>query len=642
MPHGSQQHALQRYSQFALLKQRRFAPFFATQLLGAFNDNVFRNATIVLITSQLGLNTDQASLYTNLAPALFILPFFLFSSLAGQFAEKYEKTRLIRWIKLFEIAAMSIAAWGFYAHHASLLLVVLFLMGLHSTIFGPIKYSILPQALHPQELVGGNGLVETGTALAILFGMMLGGSLMLSPAHGPMLASLAVLAIAIAGYAASRAIPPAPPTAPALNINWNLFTETARILKLCTRQRAVFNAVLGISWFWFFGTALTAQMPLYAQTNLGGGSALFLLALGVFSVGTGIGSLLCEKLSGRTVEIGLVPLGAFGISAFALDLYFARPGAAPITGLNVAGFLHAHGSLRILFDLMMIGVFGGFFLVPLFALVQNRTPKSELSRVIAGNNILNAMFIVAAAMSGILAQRLLHWSIPQFFLALAIANALVAMYIFTLVPEFLMRFISWLLVKTLYRLRVGGMNHIPDEGPALIVCNHVSYMDALILSGAISRPVRFVMYYKIFDIPVMNWIFRTAKAIPIAGARENPELMRHAFAEIEAALDAGELVGIFPEGALTKDGEIAPFKSGVERILAMRPVPVVPMALRGMWSSMWSRRLAFDKSGRLRRMRLPRRFRAQVEAIADAPIDGRIANADMLEAKVRGLRGDAE
>ncbi len=630
------------HNQFELLKQRRFAPFFATQLLGAFNDNVFRNATIVLITSQLGLSTDQASLYTNLAPALFILPFFLFSSLAGQFAEKYEKTRLIRWIKLFEIVAMTIAAWGFYAHHASLLLVVLFLMGLHSTMFGPIKYSILPQALHPQELVGGNGLVETGTALAILFGMMLGGSLMLSPAHGPMLASLAVLAIAIAGYAASRAIPPAPPTAPALNINWNLFSETARILKLCARQRAVFNAVLGISWFWFFGTALTAQLPVYAETNLGGGSALFLMTLGVFSVGTGIGSLLCEKLSGRTVEIGLVPLGAFGISAFVLDLYFARPGGAPITGLDLAGFVHSPGSLRIAFDLMMIGVFGGFFLVPLFALVQNRTPKSELSRVIAGNNILNAMFIVAAAMSGILAQRLLHWSIPQFFLALAIANALVAIYIFTLVPEFLMRFISWLLVKTLYRLRVRGIEHIPDEGPALIVCNHVSYMDALILSGAIPRPVRFVMYYRIFDIPVMKWIFHTAKAIPIAGAREDPELMRRAFAEIEAALDAGELVGIFPEGALTKDGGIAPFKSGVERILAMRPVPVVPMALRGMWASMWSKRLAFDRSDRLRRMRVPQRFRAQVEVVADAPLDGHMANADMLEAKVRALRGDAE
>ena len=634
-----------QHSQFALLGQRRFAPFFATQLLGAFNDNVFRNATIVLITSQLGLSTDQASLYTNLAPALFILPFFLFSALAGQFAEKYEKTRLIRWIKLFEIVAMAIAAWGFYAHHASLLLVVLFLMGLHSTMFGPIKYSILPQALQPQELVGGNGLVETGTALAILFGMILGGSLMLSPQHGPAYASIAVLAIAVVGYLASRAIPPAPPTAPSLRINWNLFTETARILKLCTRQRAVFNSVLGISWFWFFGTALTAQLPVYAQTNLGGGSALFLLALGVFSIGTGVGSLLCEKLSGHSVEIGLVPLGAFGISAFALDLYFARPGVAPAMGVGLATFVHAHGGLRVLFDLTMIGVFGGFFLVPLFALVQSRTPKSELSRVIAGNNILNALFIVAAAMCGIALQlKQLQFlglripmpalTIPQFFLALAIANAIVAVYIFTLVPEFLMRLLSWLLVKSLYRLRVQGIANIPDEGPALIVCNHVSYMDALILSGAIPRPVRFVMYYRIFDIPVLRWIFRTAKAIPIAGARENPALMQQAFDAIERALAEGEIVGIFPEGALTADGGIAKFKSGVERILARHPVPVVPMALRGMWSSMWSRR-----DSRLGRLRAPRRFRAHVEVAASTPIDGAATTAPELETVVRELRG---
>jgi len=624
------------HSQFALLRQQRFGPFFATQLLGAFNDNVFRNATIVLITSQLGLSTDQASLYTNLAPALFILPFFLFSALAGQFAEKYEKTRLIRWIKLFEIGAMSVAAWGFYAHHASLLLVVLFLMGLHSTMFGPIKYSILPQALHPEELVGGNGLVETGTALAILFGMILGGSLMLSPQHGPAYASIAVLAIAGVGYLASRAIPAAPPTAPSLTVNWNVASETWRILKLCTRQRAVWNSVLGISWFWFFGTALTAQLPVYAQTNLGGGSALFLLTLGVFSVGTGVGSLLCEKLSGRTVEIGLVPLGAFGISAFVFDLYFARPGAAPATGLDVAAFLRAHGSLRILFDLMMVGVFGGFFLVPLFALVQSRTPKSELSRVIAGNNILNALFIVSAAVCGIVAQHLLHWSIPKFLLALALANAAVAIYIFTLVPEFLMRFLSWLLVKSLYRLRVDGIANIPDEGPAIVVCNHVSYMDALILAGAIPRPVRFVMYYRIFEIPVMKWIFRTARAIPISGARENPALMQQAFAEIDAALAAGEVIGIFPEGALTKDGAIAPFKSGIERILSKRPVPVVPMALRGMWASMWSRR-----DTRLGRMRAPRRFRAHVEVVTAAPVDGSGAAAPALEAQVRALRGEA-
>ena len=623
------------HNQFALLGKRRFAPFFVTQLLGAFNDNVFRNATLVLITSQLGLSLAQQSLYTNLAPALFILPFFFFSATAGQLADKYEKTRIIRAVKLFEIVAMSIAAYGFYAHHASLLMIVLFLMGLHSTVFGPIKYSILPQALHPQELVGGNGLVETGTALAILFGMMLGGSLMLS-GNGPLFASLAVIGIAVVGYVASRSIPVAPPTAPNLRINFNPLTESWRTFKLCTKQRAVFNSVLGISWFWFFGTALTAQLPVYAETHLGGGSALYLLALGVFSVGTGVGSLLCEKLSGRTVEIGLVPLGAFGLSAFTLDLYFARPGVASQTGLDVMGFLHAAGSLHILVDLCLIGVFGGFFLVPLFALVQSRTPRQELSRVIAGNNILNAVFIVAAAVCGIVSNSVLHWSIPHFFLAIALLNAVVAIYIFSLVPEFLMRFLSWALMKAMYRLRVQGVENIPDEGAALLVCNHVSYLDALLIGGSVPRPARFVMYYRIFNTPGAGWVFRAARAIPIAGAREDAALMEKAFADVDAALAAGELVCIFPEGALTKDGAIAPFKAGVERILANRPVPVIPLALRGMWASMWS-----NRSSRLRQLRMPRRFRAHVELIVDEPVDGTQASADFLEARVRELRGDA-
>jgi 1-acyl-sn-glycerol-3-phosphate acyltransferase len=375
---------------------------------------------------------------------------------------------------------------------------------------------------------------------------------------------------------------------------------------------------------------------LYAKDNLGGDGSLFLLALGVFSVGTGIGSLLCERLSRRTVEIGLVPLGAFGITAFALDLSFARPGMATVDGLGIAAFIQAEGSLRILFDLGMIGVFGGFFLVPLFALVQARTPKSELSRVIAGNNILNALFIVSASLSCVAAQRWLHWSIPQFFLGLAILNAVVAIYIFTLVPEFLMRLCSWLLVNMLYRLRVDGIGNIPDEGPALIVCNHVSFMDALILAGSIPRPVRFVMHYRFFDIPVLRWIFRIARAIPIAGGHEDPALMRRAFADIEAALDAGELVGIFPEGRLTSDGEIATFKTGIERILAERPVPVVPMALRGMWTSMWSRR-----DTRLGRLRAPRRFRAAISLVAGNAIEGRSTTAGALEACVRALRGAA-
>ena len=351
--------------------------------------------------------------------------------------------------------------------------------------------------------------------------------------------------------------------------------------------------------------------------------------------------MLCEKLSARTVEIGLVPLGAFGISAFLLDLYFARSGPAPVSGLDVAGFLAQPGGWRIVADLVGVGLFAGFFVVPLFALVQSRTPRDELSRVIGALNIQNSAFVVGASLLCLALRQWAGWSIPDLFLALAIANSLVALWIFGIVPEFLMRFLSWLLVRTLYRLRVRGVEaHVPDEGPALLVCNHVSYMDALILSGAIPRPVRWVMHYRIFQVPVMRWIFRTAKAIPIAGAREDPALMQQAFDEIDAALADGQVVGIFPEGKLTSDGEIAAFKSGIEKVLARaaqagRPVPVVPMALRGMWASMWSRR-----ETRLGRMRIPRRFRAEVGLVAGAPMPSD-SSAGAMEAAVRGLRGDA-
>jgi 1-acyl-sn-glycerol-3-phosphate acyltransferase len=621
------------HNQFQLLGQRRFLPFFVTQLLGAFNDNVFRNATLVLITALMGLSQQMQSTYTNLAPALFILPFFFFSATAGQLAEKYEKTLIIRGVKLFEIVAMSIAAYGFYTHHASLLLVVLFMMGMHSTVFGPIKYSILPQALKPEELTGGNGLVETGTALSILFGMMLGGSLMLS-GNGPLAASIAVLLIALIGYGASRFIPLAPPTAPDTRIDWNPITASLPILKLCTRQRAVFNSVLGISWFWFLGTALTAQLPVYAEANLGGGPELYLLTLAVFSVGTAIGSLLCEKFSQRTVEIGLVPFGAIGVTACGVWLYFARTGLAPVHGLGVVDFVRGPGNWQVLAALMGIGIFGGFYLVPLFALVQSRTPKAEISRVIAGNNILNAFFIVAAAVFGIVAQQKLHWSIPQFFLAVAVMNGLVALYIFSLVPEFLMRFVAWILMHLLYKAKIEGIDeNVPDDGPALVVCNHVSYTDPVVLMGAIPRPTRFVMYYKIFNTPGLAWFFRTARAIPIAGRKEDPALMEAAFAEVDKALAEGEIVGIFPEGRLSTDGEIAEFKAGVERILQTRAVPVVPMALRGMWASVFSKQ--DDRWGRL-----PRRLRARIELEAAPPVDGATATAASLEALVRALRGD--
>jgi 1-acyl-sn-glycerol-3-phosphate acyltransferase len=623
------------HNQFELLRQRRFAPFFATQALGAFNDNVYRQAIIGLL-GYLAVGASTTTLYASLAPAVFIAPFFLLSALAGQIAEKYEKSRLIRAVNLFGIAVMALAALGFAIRSLPLLMTALFLMGVHATLFGPVKYSILPAVLKPEELTGGNGLVEMGTSVAILLGMLAGGGIFASGhASAPAIAASAVLALSIAGYLTSRAIPVAAANAPGLRIRFNPFPESLAMFRLARKQLAVRNSILGVSWFWFVGTVLTSQLPAYAELHLGG-ARLYLFALALFSVGTGIGSVLCEKLSARTVEIGLVPVGAFGISAFLLDLYFARTGTMPATDAGLHEFLAQPHALRIAIALAGVGLSAGIFVVPLFALIQSRTPKAELSRVIAAMNIQNAVFIVIAALGSLVLQRKLGWSTPQLFLALAIANALVMVWILSIVPEFAMRFLSWVLVRTLYRLRARGIENVPDEGAAVIVCNHVSYMDALILTAAIPRPVRFVMYYRIFETPVMRWIFRSAKAIPIAGAKEDPALMQRAFDAIDAALAEGELVGIFPEGALSKDGEIAAFKSGVDKVLARRPVPVVPMALRGMWSSMWSRR-----DGRLGRMRLPRRARAHVEVIASPAVVGDAASSDALETQVRALRGTA-
>jgi 1-acyl-sn-glycerol-3-phosphate acyltransferase len=623
------------HSQFELLKQRRFLPFFLTQALGAFNDNVFRNAMLALMVYQMGLSTEQSTLYANLAPALFILPYFLFSATAGQIAEKVEKARLIRITTAMEIGIMSLAAFGFIYGLPTLLLFCLFLTGVQSTLFGPVKYAILPQVLAPEELTGGNGLVEMGTSISILIGMIAGMSLLMIPGHGPQAAAAAMIGLAITGHLVSRAIPMAPAIAPDLKINPNILAESLHVLGMVRHNPVVRRAVFGVSWFWFVGTLLSAQLPNYAKLHLGGSESLNLLALALFSVGTGLGSLWCEKLSQRTVEIGLVPFGALGMTIFCADLYFARPGFAPETGITLAQFWQQAGSFRIMADLTLIGLFAGFFIVPLFALIQSRTEKHHLSRVIAGMNIQNAVFIVSAAVTGIVLQRYLGFNIPEVFLLLSLLNLAVLVYLMLLVPEFFLRFLAWIYIRIMYRVEVHGIEkHVPDEGPALLVCNHVSYMDALLLSSAVPRPIRFVMYYKIFNTPGTRWAFKAANAIPIAGRSEDPKLMERAFAAVDQALADGELVCIFPEGRLTPDGEIGAFKPGMERILAARPVPVVPMAIRGMWASIFSR------SGVINTLRLPSRIRAHVTVMAEAPVDGAGAKAADLEEKVKAMRGE--
>jgi 1-acyl-sn-glycerol-3-phosphate acyltransferase len=622
-------------SQFSLLHQRRFLPFFLTQFLGAFNDNLFKNALVVLMTFQAARYTDMsAGVLVNLAAGVFILPFFLFSATAGQLADKYEKSRLMRYIKLAEIGIMALAATAFAVESLALLLTTLFLMGTQSAVFGPVKYAILPQHLGETELIGGNALVESGTFIAILIGTIAGGVVIALPG-GSVWVSVGVLVVALAGYLASRGIPLAPAADAGLRINWNPLTQTWRTIGFARGNRTVFLSILGISWFWFYGALFLSQFPGYAKDVLGGDEYAVTLLLAVFSVGIGLGSLLCEKLSGKHVEIGLVPFGSIGLSLFALDLWWASPTPGAMgEGLVIGAVLAQPTAWRVLFDLVMIGLFGGFFIVPLYALIQSRSKASHRSRIIAGNNILNALFMVVAAGLGA-ALLAAGASIAQLILMTAILNAFVAIYIYTLVPEFLLRFVVWLLVHTVYRLDVRGEELIPESGPAVIVANHVSFVDAMVIMAGCRRPIRFVMDHHIFRWPILSFVFRTSRAIPIASAKEDPVMMEKAFDTVAEALAAGELVGIFPEGRITDTGELYPFRPGITRIIERTPAPVVPMALRGLWGSFFSR-----KDGPAMSKPFRRGIFSPVELVASAPVPPSEVTPEGLQATVSALRGD--
>ena len=619
-------------SQSKLLRERRFGPFFLVQFTGAFNDNAFKQAIVIFFA--MTLSAAEAEHVSLEASALFIAPYFLFSATAGQLAEKFDKAALIRATKVFEIALMCLAGVAFYLGSIPLLLALLTLLGLHATIFGPAKYAILPSVLAESELVGGNALVETGTYDAILVGQIAGAEVV-ALHGGTMWASAMLVVCASLGYLAARQVPAVPSTVPDLKVNWNVFTETWRTIKLAQETRSVWLSILGISWFWLYGALFLSELPTFVREVIGGQTNVVTLCIVFFSMGVGTGSLLCERLSSGHIELGLVPLGSIGLSLFGIDLYLASEWHAAVgTGIDWMVVLTDGHHIRILADFALIGLFGGLYSVPLFALVQHRSENSKRSRIIAGNNIVNSLFIVAAAALAAFCRGVFDMSVPQVFLVGAILNALVAIYIYSLLPEFLLRFCAWLLVNTMYRLRATGLDKIPETGAALVVCNHVSFVDSLIVGAMCHRPIRFVMYYRIYQSPVLGWIFRMAKAIPIAGKKEDPELMERAFREVEKCLAEGELVGIFPEGVVTYTGEMNAFRPGVERILAASPVPVVPMALRGLWGSFFSR------NGGPAMSRPPKRFWSRIELEVGDVVPAADATAARLEADVRRMRGD--
>jgi 1-acyl-sn-glycerol-3-phosphate acyltransferase len=574
-----------------LLVQRRFGAFFTVQALGALNDNVFRNALATLLVFGIGVEAgwDAAGL-VNLAALLFILPYFLFSAIFGQLADRFEKSGMIRWIKLFELAICCFAGVALYLGNVVLLMSVVFLLGFQSTLFGPIKYAILPQLLdrerpdrrqragrsrhlhrHPGRHHPRPDPRRHGPGLALGRAGRHAGHRADRLAGGPGRSDGARRRCLAGPQPESdhRLVDHGPP---ARQQPQSHSYGPRRVVVLVLR-----HGLPGAD------PGLDPGRARRRRTRPGRTARLFI-------IGISTGALLCDKLSRGGIEIGLVPIGALGMTIFGLDLMFASP-ATPLVDATVADLLARDGSLRIIADLILIGISGGLFIVPLYALVQSQSGDDERARVIAGMNILNALFMVMASALAIVLLSVVGLSIPQLFGIVAVLNLAVGVYIVLLVPEFALRFLMWVISRLIYRVRIvgTGAQNIPAEGPALITSNHLSYMDPLIIGGTIQRPIRFVMTHRIYGIRGLTWLFKLAGAIPVAPAREDPELLKRAFDAVDEALARGELVGIFPEGGLSPDGEVRDFRSGITEILTRRPVPVIPMALEGLWGGVFSR-----------------------------------------------------
>ncbi|WP_199482206.1 MFS transporter [Vibrio owensii] len=611
---------------------KRFFPYFVTQCLGALNDNIYKNVLLLMVTySQIDSLPMSADLFVNLAAGLFTLPFFLFSGHAGAIADNMDKAKLIRRLKLIELVIMSCAATAIMTQSAILMLVLLFMTGTQSAYFGPVKYALLPQALKSDELVKGNAWVEIGTFLSILIGTLSAGLLLAIP-NGMLIASCIVITLSLLGFLSSANIPSLP-SKKSDKVKFEPVTGLKKTLKLAQKQRGIWMSILAISWFWFMGATYLTQFPNFAREHLFADSTVVSLLLALFSVGIATGSWLCEKLSFNQVELGILPFGILGLTIFSADLLWAVPAieSFPSQYYDVQSFIAQSSHIRVMIDLFLIGVSGGVFIVPLYAFIQSRSEEGECAQSIAANNIMNALFMVASAAVSILVLSVLEFSIVELFAILAVGNFIVAIYVYRQVPEFTQRFISYLLSHCLYRVSVTGRQHIPEQGAALIVANHVSYVDALILMGTSTRPVRFVMDKSISELPVLKYVFRHAGVIPICSPRKCAETYKRAFEQIEQALNNDEVVCIFPEGRLTSNGELGEFRPGVEKILKRTPVPVIPMALKGLWGSFFS-----HKNGHALTKR-PTRFWSRIEVNIGELLQPTMLDRHLLQKEVQDL-----
>lgn len=415
-----------------LFFSRRLFPLFVTQFLGAFNDNVFKNSLVILITYSLA-SGEKARMLITIAAGLFILPFFIFSATAGQLADKYDRAFIARMTKILEVIVMIMAAVGFYIGNPWLLIAILFASGMQSTFFGPVKYAMLPQLLAKRELLSGNAYIESGTFLAILLGTIMGGLLIILP-NGPQLVSYTLLVVALFGVLASRYIPLAPAPEKSLRINLNIIVETATILRYCKHNMRVFYCILAISWFWLIGATFLAQFPTFVKDHLHAEAKVVTLFLTLFTVGIAIGTFICARLQRGQIKTSLVPYSAIGMSVFIIDLYFSS-GHQLYSNLHALlsyeQFIHMTPSIRVMLDILLLAVFGGIYIVPLYTVVQHESDNRYRARIIAGLNVYNALFMVLSAVFVII-MLTMRRTIPEAFLALGISNIIVIFLIFRL------------------------------------------------------------------------------------------------------------------------------------------------------------------------------------------------------------------
>jgi acyl-[acyl-carrier-protein]-phospholipid O-acyltransferase/long-chain-fatty-acid--[acyl-carrier-protein] ligase len=574
-----------RSDQLHILTSRRFLPLFLAQFLGAFNDNLFRNALIILVTFHHALagGLGERTLAT-LATGIVMLPFFLFSATAGRFADKFEKQRLIVATKGAEIAIMALAAVGFFAGSIVIMLAALFLMGAHSTFFGPVKYSILPVHLKSSELLSGNALIEAATFLAILLGTLAGGVLILQD-RGIALVTALSLAVALAGFGASLFIPRAPSAAPELKLGFNILADTREMLRHATARRDIFLAVLGISWFWLIGATFLAQLPAFAKNVLGGDEHVVTLFLAAFSIGIGIGSMLCSRLLKGEASVRYVPAAALAMTLFIIDLSVSAWRLAATGGslLSLGEFLSHPSAWRVLADLLLLACAGGFYIVPLNVLLQERSEPASRSRVIAANNILNALFMVIGALIAVGLIRL-HFSVPRLFLTFGILNFLVAIYICRLLPEAMIKQILAWALRLAYRVELrGGENYAAAGERVVIVANHVSFLDALLLASFLPGRPTFAVNAHI----ARRWWVRPALALIDAFPIEPTDPL--ATKSLIRAVKAGRHCVIFPEGRITVTGALMKIYEGPGMVADKANATILPLRIDGAQYTPFSR-----------------------------------------------------